>query len=131
MIKSILKEVCITILLCTAMVLAFGIIFYDYIPINKVIPEKVAYEVPTDVKSELNEEIFKQESKPAIRYSVTSSDLKTYESTTVYQPGNPNPFKAYSTKDVNGTIIGNGIEEGNTNSQNSIQYYYPTNTSTK
>lgn len=130
MVKSILKELCIIILLCIATVLVFGIAFYDFVPISKIVPNKVAYTVPQEIQNELNEDVTVQEIKPQqITYSVTSSDLKQYQSATVYQPGNPNPFQAYSTGNGNSTIINNST--GNTttggsagSSNNGIQYYY-------
>ena len=36
--KSIVKEIFIILLLCIALCLVFGVIFYDYIPNNKVVP---------------------------------------------------------------------------------------------
>lgn len=126
--KNIIKEICITILLCVAVVLIFAIVFYDYVPISKVVPNKVAYAPPEDVKTELNEDVTIQETQPKqITYSVTSSDLKQYQSATVYQPGNPNPFRPYST-DNNNTILDNTIgttANGGNSFENGIQYYYP------
>ncbi len=128
--KSVIKEICITLLLCVAVVLVFGIVFYDYVPISKVVPNKVAYTIPNDVQTELNDNVSVQEIKPKeITYSVTSSDLKQYESATVYQPGNPNPFNAIPTGSANSIINStgsNGNDSGGSSSSNGIQYYYPT-----
>jgi len=138
MVKTIIKEICMMLLICLAIALIFGIVFYDYIPVSKVIPNKVAYTVPEGVQEELNEDVSVQEIKPQeITYSVTESDLVQYKATTVYQPGNPNPFQAYSTGNTNSTIIngttnnGSTTGGGNSGGQNGIQYYYPTNTTTK
>ena len=38
MLKTVLKETCIMLLLCVAIVLILGVVFYDYIPANKAIP---------------------------------------------------------------------------------------------
>ena len=57
MIKTIIKETFIMILLCVAIILILGILFYDYIPSNKVVPIKEAYETPNNVKEEINEQI--------------------------------------------------------------------------
>ena len=47
MVKSVLKEICIMLLLCIAIVLILGVLFYDSIPSNKIVPEKLsAYETP-------------------------------------------------------------------------------------
>ena len=42
MFKSVIKEILIMLLLCVAIVLILGVIFYNYIPTNKVIPNKLA-----------------------------------------------------------------------------------------
>ena len=39
--KSVLKEIIIILLLCCAICLILGVVFYDYIPTNKVIPSTV------------------------------------------------------------------------------------------
>ena len=126
MIKTIIKEICIMLLLCLAVVLVFGIVFYDYIPINKIIPNKVSYTVPEEVQVELESEVLVQEIKPEpITYSVTTKDLKDYEASGVYPKGNPNPFQAYSISG-NSTII-NGSGTSNQNG-NTTQYYPSTST---
>ena len=43
MVKSIIKEIIIMLLLCVAILLILGVLFYDYIPSNKVVPGKIAY----------------------------------------------------------------------------------------
>lgn len=129
MIKSIFKETFIMFLLCISIVLILGIIFYEYIPINKVVPNKVSYEVPESIKTELESNIELQEmQEQTIKYSVSAQDLKEYEQSGDYVKGNPNPFKLYN-------VIGNTtIIEGSsstTSGNNASTHYYPTNTSTK
>ena len=130
--KKVIKEICIGILALIAIMLLLAIVFYDYVPINKVIPNKVAYTVPENVKTELNEDVTIQNTQPQkITYSVTSSDLEEYKSATVYQPGNPNPFQAYSTGSSNAIIDGTGTSASAITSSSGIQYYYPQTSSTK
>lgn len=138
MLKSLIKEICIMILLCLAIALVFGILFYDYIPISKTIPNKVAYTVSEEVQKELDEDVEAHEIKTqTITYIVSSSDLNEYQRNSVYQPGNPDPFQAYSIGNTNATVIngntieGNNTVNGNTLSGNNTIYYYPTNFSTK
>ncbi len=126
--KNAIKEICIMILLCIAIALVFGIAFYDYIPISKVIPNKVEYAVPEEVKTELDSqtEVEEVKTKP-ITYYVSASDLKDYERATTYQPGNPNPFQPYDISTENNAII-NGTVGNNTTSntvRNNTQTYYP------
>ena len=51
MLKSVIKEIFIILLLSIAIVLILGILFYDYIPINKVIPDREAYTTPENVRN--------------------------------------------------------------------------------
>ena len=130
--KNVIKEICIGILAFISVMLLLAIIFYDYVPINKIIPNKVAYTVPDNVKAELNEDVTIQNSQPQkITYSVTSSDLQQYQSATVYQPGNPNPFQAYSTGNSNAIVDGTPSSTSAVTSNTGIQYYYPQTSSTK
>ena len=66
MFKSVIKEILIMLLLCVAIVLILGVIFYNYIPTNKAIPNKLAaYTTPENVKTEMNSdaENFEREHK--------------------------------------------------------------------
>ena len=52
--KSIIKEIFIILLTCVAIVLIMAVIFYNYIPTNKVVPTKVtAYKTPENIESEI------------------------------------------------------------------------------
>ena len=96
MVKSIIKEVFIMLLLCIAIVLILGILFYDYIPTNRVIPTKEAYATPNDVKEEINEQITEIE-KTEISYEITDADLNIYKQTSSYRPGKKDPFSLTET----------------------------------
>lgn len=108
--KTIFKEFIIVLLLILAILLVLGIFFYDYIPMNKVVPKIEQYEPPKNVKEELEENIEEKEDEiaPIVR-EINGSDLNLYEKTKDYQKGKVNPFADTS----NGT--GN---TGNTNTQN-------------
>ncbi len=127
MFKTIIKETFIMLLLCVAIVLIFGIVFYEYIPVNKVVPKKVAYSVSEEVKAELESDVSVEESQPLnIIYSVDAVDLQKYEESGSYVPGKPNPFEPFTSTNNNTFIENNNISQGN-----SIEEYYPTNSSTK
>lgn len=111
MIKSIIKEIFIMILLCIAIVLILGILLYDYIPSNKVIPVKEAYETPNDVKEEINEQITEIE-KTEISYEITDADLNLYKQTSSYRPGKPDPFSESST------VVNSNVTDENTANTN-------------
>lgn len=105
--KTIVKEVIIVLLLILAILLVLGIFFYDYIPMNKVVPKIEQYEPPKNVKEELEENIDEKEDQmaPIVR-EINNSDLNLYEKTKDYQKGKVNPFADTSS----GTVTG-----GNTN----------------
>lgn len=73
--KSIVKEIFIILLLCIAVCLVFGVIFYDYIPNNKVVPSTVeAYKTSNTIKDEISQEIVDYP-KQNITREITDSDL--------------------------------------------------------
>lgn len=104
MIKTVFKEIFIMLLLCIAIILILGILFYDYIPVNRIIPTKEAYSTPEYVKVEINEQITEME-KTEISYEITDSDLNIYKQTSSYKPGKKDPFSlaAESTTAENST----------------------------
>ena len=116
MLKSVIKEIFIILLLSIAILLILGILFYDYIPINKVVPEKEAYTTPDEVKNEIDEEIAESQ-KIEVTYEVTDSDLNVYEQSGSYSEGKANPFALTETTD--GNELGNeGQKDTNTNDDN-------------
>lgn len=108
--KTIFKEFILVLLLILAIILVLGIFFYDYIPMNKVVPKIEQYEPPKNVKEELEENIEEKEEEmtPIIR-EINGSDLNLYEKTKDYQKGKVNPFADTSSGTAN---------NGNTNTQN-------------
>lgn len=95
MAKTIIKEIGIALLLLIAIALLLGVLLYDYIPNNKTVPIKIqAYEMPEDIKNELQEAI--PEGQNIVRtYYIDSTDLNSYEATNDYDKGKPNPFAEY------------------------------------
>ncbi len=124
MVKSVIKEICIMLLLCVAIVLILGVIFYDYIPTNKAVPSKLeAYVTPENVQSEIEEEIT-QINKVEVTYQITGSDLNLYKQSNSYESGKRDPFSASPQVDENientqtnpgGSETGNGSTNSNLN----------------
>ena len=115
MLKSVIKEIFIILLLSIAILLVLGILFYDYIPINSVVPEREAYTTPNEVKNEISEDIAESE-KIEVTYEVTDADLNIYKQTGSYTEGKANPFSLENTTDEN---ITNDVNSGqNTNENN-------------
>lgn len=126
MFKSVIKEIIIMLLLCIAIVLILGVIFYNYIPNNKAIPNKLAaYSTPENVKSEIDEQISENE-KEEITYRIDAADLKLYKSTNGYTTGKSNPFSEISNiENVDNTE--NNETKNNTNNsvdKNSTGTFY-------
>ena len=130
MIKTILKEIIIMILLCVAIIFILSVLFYDYNPINKIVPNKIAYSVPENIKNELEEEE-KVENKLVVEnkvYTIQGSDLNLYKKTNTYNPSKENPFAKTSSgapsgtgsgNNVNGSGTSTGSTQGNNNSTQS------------
>lgn len=114
MAKSIIKEIFIMLLLCIAIVLILGILFYDYIPTNRVIPTKEAYVTPNDVKEEINEQITEIE-KTEISYEVTDADLNIYKQSSSYKPGKKDPFSLTETSESTTNTNNNGDNNSDDN----------------
>ncbi len=94
MAKTVFKEIIITLLLCIAILLILGIIFYDYNPLNKVVPSKIAYTEPDDIKNELEENEVNDvwDSGINVVYSIEGKDLNVYKKSNSYVSGKQNPF---------------------------------------
>ncbi len=116
MAKSILKEIIITLLLCIAILLILGIIFYDYNPLSKIVPNKVAYETPEEIRNEIEEKEVKDilEGGVNIVYSIDGLDLNIDSKNNSYVSGKLNPFAEISEEPT--SINQNG--QANTNVTN-------------
>ena len=128
--KKILKQVIIVFLTVLTVALVFAIIFYKYIPTNKVIPTKVpAYSTPESVEAEIKESNTETEFASENQvYEITDSDLSQYQSKRSYNPGKSDPFKEYTeaTDDGNnGTSNAqNGSPSSSTENKNVTDNYY-------
>lgn len=139
MAKNVIKEIIIVLLLCLAIILILGVLLYEYVPSNKVIPEKVSYTTPEKVKEELN----KADSTNIIttyEYNVEASDLNNYKRVSDYVPGKQNPFSSYNAETTSGetpstgnssTTTGNNSTNTNTGSSTSTNANTNTNTSSE
>ena len=54
MTKKVIKEIIIALLLCLAIILILGVLLYEYVPSNKIIPDTVSYTTPEAVREELS-----------------------------------------------------------------------------
>ncbi len=123
MAKNIIKEIIIMLLLCLAIILILGVILYEYVPSNKILPEEVSYVTPQNIKEELNSSNSVEEDKVILTYEIDESDLANYQRIKDYKPGKVNPFSTYEEKteenqSQNGQNTTNN-NSGSTNSNNS------------
>ena len=116
--KSIIKEIFIILLLCLAIWLMLGVIFYDYIPTNKVVPSTVeAYKTSNTIKDEISQEIVDYP-KQNITLEITDSDLTMHREDRSYDSGKANPFAPASAGVAGNTttnVPGGNTSGGNTN----------------
>ena len=122
--KRFLKELMITVLLCIALVLILAVIFYDYIPINKAIPEPVDYTMPeslSEVKEELKNAVQDEEEKIIVTYEIDDSDLSGYKKQGSYKEGKVDPFSMTSTTTSNNTTNDNGLNTINNSNTTSTK----------
>lgn len=120
MAKNIVKEIIIILLLILAVILILGVILYEYVPANKIIPEAVSYNTPENVREELASSESIDEQQMIMTYEITASDLKNYQRVNDYKAGKKNPFAATSTLTENSSTSNGTQTTGNTtNSSNS------------
>lgn len=118
MVKSIIKELIIILLLCLAIILVLGVFLYEYVPSTKIVPEKVSYTTPENVKQELQQVSDIDESQVILTYEVDSTDLNNYKKIQDYKPGKTNPFSSYDTTTGENTTT-NGSSTGNSTTNSS------------
>lgn len=141
MAKKVIKEIIIMLLLCLAIILILGVLLYEYVPSNKIIPDEVSYTTPTAVQEELSKSEDVESDEVILTYSVDSTDLDNYERINTYVPGKPNPFSPYETSgddtDQSGSSTGssnsgtststgtNNSGSSNTSTSTGGSAYYP------
>lgn len=121
---NILKEITIMLLVCLVGILLFAVVFYEYIPNRKVVPEVTKYAASEQVQQALADDIDKRDDQIVLTYEVTSSDLNNYKNNKKYVPGKANPFASVS-QDAESTANTNIAGGGSSTSTNTN-----TNTST-
>ena len=94
MTKNIFKEIIITLLICVVIIILLAIIFYNYNPLNKVVPNKIAYSTPEDIKAEIADDKVEDVLQDGynVIYKVEDADLDKYTKSNRYIPGKAHPF---------------------------------------
>lgn len=131
MAKNIIKEIIIILLLTLAIILILGVLLYEYVPANKIIPEKVSYITPENVKNELETSDNVDETQLDITYHIDSTDLTNYKRTQDYVPGKKNPFSSLTDNTTNNTTEnGENTSSGTQNTTNTKNTTTSENTNT-
>lgn len=121
MAKTILKEVIIFLLLLIVIALVLGVLFYDYIPNNKIVPTALKpYELSEEAQEELNETMSRSSENIVKTYYIDSSDLSVYASTKDYNKGKVNPFEDYTSQQTTNSTATNN-KENTTSTSNSTE----------
>ncbi len=128
MAKNIIKEMIIFLLLALAIILILGVLLYKYVPANKIIPEKVSYTTPENVKTELQTDENVDDSEVVVTYQIDSTDLSNYKKIQEYVPGKKNPFA--SVQQDNSTAGSNSNSGTTENSSSNNKLNTNTNSST-
>ena len=123
---KVVKEIIILLLVCLVTMLLLAVIFYNYLPARKIIPEVATYKASDTVTELLADNIDNTDNDVLLtyeggEYEVTKSDLKNYESVKKYVPGKSNPFAKVATDDNSNTSSnGSGTAtKGNATNDNS------------
>ena len=128
--KNVIKEIFIMLLLCIAIALILAVVFYDYNPINKEVPQTITYQFPSelgDVKDDLDTPLTNNEDQVIRTYEVTEDDLNRAKKTN-YDAGKANPFMAYSDNTTNNNKTNtNSTSKNNTTNSNLNENYNPNN----
>jgi len=116
-ILKVLKEIFIYIFLIALIVLIFGILFYEQLPSNKLVPGKVEYTLPERLEEELYKTLDDKEEEVLITYTIDEEDLDKYEKSKDYKPGKVDPFSDYTSNTTN-TENNNSSNNNNNNTSN-------------
>lgn len=114
--KNIIKEIIMVLLLALAIILVLGVLLYEYVPANKIIPEKVSYTTPEEVKTELETNVDEKDDELYVDYHIDSTQIKNYQKIQEYVPGRKNPFGSLETEETS-TITNDG-NQNNSNTSN-------------
>ncbi len=112
---NFIKEVIISLLVCLLVLVGLSFAFYNFIPTNKVIPEKIEYKASEEIKQELGTEVNNNSENIIKTYEITANDLDQYQKNKDYNPGKKNPFAAVSQGSSDNTA------DGSTSTDNTLE----------
>lgn len=138
--KSLSKELFIMALLIMIVVFMVGIIFYEYMPNNKTVPEPITYSTSSTTTAVLQEiassasdtsSSDSMETQSIIKsYSIGTKELSTAASKQSYTSGKTDPFAEYTgtSNTTNGNTTGTNTTtnttQGNTSNSGSTGTFF-------
>lgn len=120
MAKTIIRETIIILLLCLAIILVLGVVLYNYVPTNKIVPEEVSYTQTEEVKKAIQESVSAENTQVVLTYEIDETDLDNYEKIKDYKPGKTNPFSAYQEEVQEESNTVDAESDKTTNSTSSV-----------
>lgn len=115
---NFIKEIIISLLVCLLVLVGLSFAFYNFIPTNKVIPEKIEYKASEEIKKELGTEVNNNSDNIVKTYEITANDLDQYQKNKDYNPGKKNPFAAISQGSSDDVVTGDTSVDNNTSGSN-------------
>lgn len=129
--KDIIKEIIIILLLTLAIILILGVLLYEFVPTNKIIPEKVSYTTPENVREDLQAAENAGDDNIVVTYQINSTDLSNYKKINEYVPGKKNPFESVEKNETtNDTSTDTSNSQGSATSENTTSSSTDTKTNT-
>lgn len=117
--SKIIKEIIILLLVCLVGMLLFSVIFYEYIPNRKIIPEVTQYSASDKIKEQMADDIDKKDDQIVKTFEVTSSDLNNFKVTKDYVAGKANPFAAVASDAESNATTSKSSSNNNSSSSSS------------
>lgn len=113
--KNIIKEIIMILLLALAIILVLGVLLYEYVPANKIIPKKISYTTPEEVKTELETDVNENDEELYVDYHIDSTQIRNYQKIQEYVPGRKNPFGTLESEETS-TTTNDGKQNNNSTS---------------
>lgn len=107
---KIFREIILTIIPSIAVILILvGIVLYNFNPTASSIPEVPEYFTSSEVDTVINQSNTEDKKEILKTYSVSQSQLNTYEQVNSYIPGKAHPFSTYSSISTDVDVNGDGV----------------------
>ena len=129
--KDIIKAIIIILLLTLAIILILGVLLYEFVPTNKIIPEKVSYTTAETVREDLQAAENAGDDNIVVTYQINATDLSNYKKINEYVPGKKNPFESVEKNETtNDTSTDTSNSQGSATSENTTSSSTDTKTNT-